>query len=309
MQKQKNIRLLILLSIVIVIITLLPLLKSNGDGLSVDKKQYTLNQQIIITDVILTSDSINNRFSYINGQWIVNNTYEIDPHMRDVFFSVISQMEIRRSIPQSQNDSIKLLLKNKGIKVSILNNQELIKEYLIWGDKTTQTSYITDNTQELSYVLHIPGYRSYVAGIFQVPESDWRSRRIFTTMFTNLNKLTISYPDENINFKYKDRFFEIEGVYADSTQLISSLENLLFLQTEQYILPTELFNYIDSDFSLKKPAATITVTQLSGFYETVSIYEIENKPSFYVGLTQDSSYCLFNKKRLNDILVKKKDFN
>jgi len=309
MQKQKNIRLLIALSIIVIIIALLPLLKSTGDGLSVNKKQFTLDQQTVITDVILSSDSINNKLSYINGKWLVNNKYELDPHMRDVFFSIISQMEIRRTISKTQNDSINNALKNRSIKVSILNNQELIQEYWIWGDKKTQTSYISDANREQSYVLHIPGYRSYVAGIFQVPESDWRSRRVFTTLFTNLNALTIEYPDESINFKYKESFFEIEGVYADSTQLITSLENLLFLQTEQYVLPSELSNYMNGDFLPTKTIATITASKLSGAKEKVSVYEIENEANFYLGLTPDSSYCLFNKKRLKKILVKKMNFN
>lgn len=307
MQRKKNIQLLVVLSVIIIIISLLPLLKDNQNGLYIDKKLFTLDQQTVITDVILTSDSSSNRLSYTNGVWQVNNLYELDPNMRDVFFSVLSQLEIRREVASSQNDSISSLSKNRGVQVSIYNNQELIKNYWILGDSTAQTSYLTDD-QEQSYIVHIPGYRSYVAGIFNVPETDWRSRRVFSALFTNLNTLKVSYINEDIEFRYKDSFFEIVGVHADSTKLISSLENLLFLQTDQFLDSSDTIEYVDNDVLIKNPFVSILVTKLSGAEERINLFETKQESSFYLGITTDKSYCLFNKKQFNNILVKMSDF-
>ena len=306
MQKQKNIRLLILLGVLLTAIAIIPMLK-NQNGLPVDKKSFTLDQQTVITDVNLTSAQTNNKLSYINGAWQVNNKYELDPNMRDVFFSVLSQLEIRKSIAQSQSDSILNLIKTKGIEVTILNNSEVVKHYFIWGDADTQVSFLMDDNGN-GYVVHIPGYRSFVAGIFEVPESDWRSRRSFTAQFLNLNSLKIEYPTETLEFKYKDSFFEIVGINADSTQLITSLENLLFLQTDQYLVPEEYAKYEVDSLSKQTPFVIISTTSLTGFEEKVKIYNSKNSQPYYVGLASDSSYCLFNKKRLNSILVKKSDF-
>ena len=306
MQKQKNIRLLIILGAIATLISVAQLLLQKDDGLSVDKKQFTLNQQTVITDVILNSKSSTNKLSYINGSWQVNSKYELDQNMRDVFFSVLSQLEIRRVISASQNDSIVNLAKKEGTHVSILNNQDTVKSYQILGDNDSQTSYLVDN-EGIAFSIHIPGYRSYVAGIFEVPEADWRSRRVFSALFTNLNILEISYPKESIEFRYKNSFFEIVDADADSTQLIGALENLLFLQTDQYLQSSDYSKYLASP-PFQNKIATITTTQLSRKKETVSLYAAKNESAFYVGITSDSTFCLFNKKRLNKILVKKSDF-
>ena len=306
MQKQKNIRLLLVLGGLITLLTLLPFLREES-GLIIDKRQFTLDPQTVITDVVLRSKEVNNKLSYVNGNWQINDSYELDPNMRDVFFSVLSQMEIRKAWPQTQRDSLTQLIKTTGTEVSILNNNELIKHYFIGGNANSQISYLMDE-EENGYVLHIPGYRSYVAGIFQVPTSDWRSRRAFTAQFLNLNSLKVEYPTESIEFRYKDSFFEITDIHADSTQLITSLENLLFLQTDQYLVPEEYAKYEIDSLVGQTPFVVISTTSLTGFEEKVQIYNSKNSHPYYVGLTSDSSYCLFNKKRLNSILVKKSDF-
>jgi hypothetical protein len=307
MQKQKNIILLFALSFTAITIALLPFFLGTNQGQNLDKKQFTLNQETVITDVILKSDSNTNKLSYINGVWKVNSDFDLDLNMRDVFFSVLSQMEIRRAVSSSQNDSILSLIKNQGVEVTILNNQNIIKKYLIWGDKERQVSYISTGLEE-SFLIHIPGYKSYVAGIFEVPESDWRSRRVFSALFTNLNTLKIIYPNEEIEFRYKDRFFEIVGMNADSTQLIESLENLLFLQTDKYLLPTEYVNYSPQNFGNDNTIVNVQVSKLSGASEKLSIFNTKLESPYYLGITADSTYCLFDKKRINRLLVKKSDF-
>ncbi len=306
MQKQKNIRLLLIFGALISLLTLLPYLK-DSNGLSIDKRLFTLDPQTVITDVILTSESTSNKLSYLKGIWRINDTYDLDPNMRDVFFSVLSQMEIRKTLAQSQLDTLLPQIKQKGTEVSILNNSEQIKHYFIWGNADSQVSYIIDD-DENGYVVHIPGYRSYLAGIFQVPTSDWRSRRSFSAQFLNLNSLKINYPNDSIEFRYKNSFFEVVGLNADSTQLITSLENLLFLQTDQYLVPQEYDKYEVARVTSQLPFAKLSTTTLAGFTESVQLFNTENKRPYYLGLAADSTYCLFNKKRIREILVKKSNF-
>ena len=306
MKKQKNIRLLLILGGLIALLTLLPYLKGTS-GLRIDKRQFTLDQETVITDVILTSNDTKNKLSYNNGAWKVNDKHQLDPNMRDVFFSVLSQMEIRKAWSQTQHDSLTQLIKTKGTEVAIYNNSELVKHYYVGGNADTQISYLLDDDGD-GYMIHIPGYRSYVAGIFQVPSSDWRSRRLFTAQFLNLNSLKIEYPTENIEFRYKNSFFEIIGMQADSTQLITSLENLLFLQTDQYLVSQEYVKYKVDSISTQPILATISATTLAGHTETVKVFNTPNNQRYFLGLTSDSSFCLLQKKSLLKNLVKKADF-
>ena len=122
-----------------------------------------------------------------------------------------------------------------------------------------------------------------------------------------MNSLNIIYPKEKIEFRYKNSFFEIVDINADSTQLIGALENLLFLQTDQYLQPSNYSDFIEFPLDQNK-IATITTSQLAGSKERIELYDPKSENAFYVGVTPDSSYCLFDKKRLNNILVKKSDF-
>ncbi len=306
MQKQKNIRLLLILGALISLLTLLPYLKDSS-GLSIDKRLFTLDPQTVITDVILTSENTTNKLSYLKGVWRINDSFDLDPNMRDVFFSVLSQMEIRKTIAQSQLDTLLPQIKQHGTEVTVLNNSERIKHYFIWGNADSQVSFIIDD-DENGYVVHIPGYRSYLAGIFQVPASDWRSRRAFSAQFLNLNSLKIEYPNDSIEFRYKDSFFEVVGLNADSTQLITSLENLLFLQTDQYLVPQEYAKYEITSIKSQVPFVKISTTTLAGYTESVQLFKTATKQPYYLGLASDSTFCLFNKKRVQQILVKKQDF-
>ncbi|MCF6353405.1 MAG: hypothetical protein L3J06_10375 [Cyclobacteriaceae bacterium] len=306
MQKQRNIRLLLILGGLVTLLTLLPYFKERK-GLNIDKRQFTLDPQIVITDVVLTSKKATNKLSYVQGDWLINAIHPLDPNMRDVFFSVLSQMEIRKEIPQSQQDSLIQLIKNEGTEVEIFNNSEVVKHYFIWGDSESQTSFVINEDKD-GYMVHIPGYRSFVAGIFQVPPSDWRSRRTFTAMFTNLNSLKIKYQTDSIEFRYKNSFFEIVGMDADSTQLITSLENLLFLQTDQYLAEEELAKYEVETVTKNAPMVLISASKLSGATEYVRIFDTSENQPYFIGLSPDSSFCLFNKKRLQKLLVKKSDF-
>ncbi len=306
MQKQLNIRLIIALAFVISAIIILPYFKTGSHGLQVDKRMFTLHPQTVITDVVLKTPQQTNRLSYVNGQWLVNETYPLDINMRDVFFSVLSQLEIRRAVPASLADSTSNYLQTKGVEVTVLNNTDTVQHYIIGGNKATQQSFIVASTNK-PYLVHIPGYRSYVAGIFQVPEADWRSRLVFTTQFTNLNTLKVKYAKDSLNFRYKNSFFEIEGMQADSTQLITALEDFLFIQTDQYLQPSELAAFQPDSLVSTPPLVTITCTQLSGTNETLRVYPTR-AGKFYLALSPDSSYCVLNKKRFNKILRKRADF-
>ena len=54
-------------------------------------------------------------------------------------------------------------------------------------------------------IVNIPGYESYVAGIFEIPTNDWRDRTIFSTNYRTLQKLEVQYaqfPEYNFSIEF-----------------------------------------------------------------------------------------------------------
>ena len=108
MQKRQNIRLLIILSATIVAVVFLQLSGKKDSNLGIDKTTFQLTDQQEITDVYLHSKMADNHFQFKNGHWVLNDTLLLDQSMRDVFFSVLSKVEIRKPVIESSKDSIRI---------------------------------------------------------------------------------------------------------------------------------------------------------------------------------------------------------
>ena len=210
MQKSKNIRLMAVLSLMIAAIIFLQLSKINQSNLGVEKTIYQLDDQQEITDVYLKSAQIENHFYFQNGQWELNDTLLLDQSMRDVFFSVLSKVEIRKPVVASSKDSLVNFLLNNGVHTTITFGDEIIKEYWVGGNNELELSWIMDSQKQIPYQVHIPGYQSYLAGIYSVPAKDWRSRFIFNLNFALLKNIEIEYAESEttLELNYANSFFQ-----------------------------------------------------------------------------------------------------
>ena len=272
MQKKKNIRLLIILSLMIAAILLLQFSKPNNSNLGVEKTIFQLDNQQEITDVYLNNEMVENHFQYQNGHWALNDTLLLDQSMRDVFFSVLSKVEIRKPVAESVNDSLISFLKSSGTRARITFGDDIIKDYWVAGNQELEVSWMMDSQKQVPYQVHIPGYQSYLAGIFSVPAKDWRSRFIFNLNFALLKNIEIEYPESGaiLEMNYYNSFFSIPGVSADSTKIADFLDNLAFLQADRFIETTELDSEYNSLLENKLIYATIKLNKISGEEKSIA---------------------------------------
>lgn len=332
MQKTKNIKLLVILAILVTAIVAMNLIEKNSGGMSVDKKLFQLEAQQEITDVYLSGRDINNHFSFKAGRWHLNDSLFLDQSMRDVFFSVLSQVEVRKPIPQSEVDSIRQFILENGIHVEIKFSNELISDYRVGGNKEQEISWMMSAEDGIPYQVHLPGYQSYVAGIFEVPVQDWRSRFIFNINFALLSKIEVEYPDsgEVLTLQYQDRFFAIPDVQADSIKIANFLDQLAYLQADRFLhqrLPTSRED-TDGDESMGRSEdpttredssslqtrtmddvyARITLTKTTGEKEAITFYLKDEKERLISAQLNDGSYCQFEFDRIKGVFVVKGDF-
>ena len=134
MQKTKNIRLLVALALSIAVIIILQFSKREGNNLGVEKTIFQLHDQQEITDVYLKSTQAENHFKFQNGHWELNDTLLLDQSMRDVFFSVLSKVEIRKPVVASAKDSLVNFLLSSGVQTIITFGDETIKDYRVGGN-------------------------------------------------------------------------------------------------------------------------------------------------------------------------------
>jgi hypothetical protein len=295
----------------IAVIIFLQFSKRNSSNLGVEKTIFQLHDQQEITDVYLKSEQAENHFKFQNGRWALNDTLLLDQSMRDVFFSVLSKVEIRKPVVESAKDSLINFLLSTGVHTTITYGAEIIKEYWVGGNPELEVSWIMDSQNQIPYQVHIPGYQSYLAGIFNVPAKDWRSRFIFNLNFALLNNIEIEYAqsDESLEMNYANGFFSIPGVTADSTKIADLLDNLAFLQADHFVETEELDNDYDSLLKNNMVYATIRLKKISGDDKSITFYNHLQNKRFILAKIDDGSLALFDYERIKGIFKTLKDFD
>lgn len=294
----------------IAVIIFLQLSKRNSSNLGVDKTIFQLHDQQEITDVYLKSRQVEIHFKFQSGRWALNDTLFLDQSMRDVFFSVLSKVEIRKPVVESAKDSLVNFLFGMGVHTTITYGDEIIKEYWVGGNQELEVSWIMDSHKQVPYQVHIPGYQSYLAGIYNVPAKDWRSRFIFNLNFALLRSIEIEYVEsgETLEMNYANSFFSIPELNADSTEIANFLDNLAFLQADQFIETAELDNEYDSLLKNNLVYATISLKKISGEDKSITFYNHLQNKRFILAKIDDGSLALFDYERINGLFKTRNDF-
>jgi len=307
MQKRKNIRLIISLVVVLIAILGLQLFKPKSGNLNVDKKLFQLDPQQEITDVYLQGEGISNHLQFKNGQWYVNDTLLLDQSMRDVFFSVLTQLEIRRPVAKSSQDTIAGYLLNNGIQTTISYGNKTIKRYYVGGDSNKDISWIMDSEEQIPYEVHIPGYQTYTAGIFKVPANDWRSRFVIDVNFALIKSIKLSYPnkEDNIELVSTKDFFKITNTSADSTKIADFLDNLAYLQADKFLSDDEISGGYDSLIKNNKVFARIEIVMSYGENPRLTFYEPLADNHYILSKISDGSVCVFDFNRVEGVFIRR----
>lgn len=245
MQQKRNIQLLILLISLSLLIAFLFFLSNNYSS-DIDKTLFKVSDQNKIDRIILASQKGKLELTFDGSKWMINQKYEADPQLVTVFFASLLQVEPKRRITGLQKDSITSRLKNEGIRVSLWEDKNLEKEFTIVGnDQKTATYFQLDN--DAPYFVSIPGYRVYVASIFELTESEWRNKRVFNFNWQNFKRLKVNFsehPTQGFTISLANGLFGIEEVtVADTTKLSSYLESIFNLQAERILTEKEAAIY------------------------------------------------------------------
>ena len=307
MQRKKNIRLLIVLATLMVAVVLLQLDFGKKDNLGVDRKLFQLDPNREINRVVLEGPEETNVFDFQNGRWHLNDTLFLDQSMRDVFFSVVSQLEIRRPVLESKADSIAQLIEESGVQTTISFGDEMIQQYWVGGNSQQQVSWIMGN-DKVPYQVHIPGYQSYVAGIFKVPASDWRSRFLLDVNFALINAIEIEYPetDEKLTLKYENSFFTVPSVRADSLKVAEFLESLSFLQANNFLDSRD--STVGAEPGTTNLYAILQVHLVNGSTTEIRFFNDPENRRFYLAELEDGSMAQIDKRALATLFKKPVDF-
>jgi hypothetical protein len=309
MQKKKNITLLLLFLVLLVWTIIYMNLENRDSGLSFDENKFSIIDTAEVQTIRIKGNTISNELNRGSDYWVVNGRYHMDPSMQKVLMSVLHQVRIRRTVPNNDLERIKDDILSNGYQIEI-TRKDGTKKILLAGGNGISLSYFMEKDL-IPYIVHLPGYESYVTGIFEVREHDWRDRLIFQTSWLGLKDLSLSYmgdPENSIRILAENNLYNVQGVdKIDTTSLMNYLDEISFFYTDQYIDDGQIPSY--DSLKNSEPFAHLIVNSL-GMEDPVSITFFHKLPgeNVMLGLLNDHQMCLFKTQRIQSIFQKKKYF-
>ncbi len=269
-QRKKNIRLLLILGILLVITTAVVLTRGENDALDVPRDLFSYPSTENVDEVLVGEDTLT-----FNGNfWVVNGKYKADPQRVEVLFAIAKQLQVRRQASIVQRDTLNRQLDAEGVTLSLMSQGQTMKQYRVWGDPSRGMTWLREPGSNMPYLAEIPGYRSYLGGIFELDENSWRYPIVLDINWQNLQQVSVTYPEqENSSFDivYEKGFYGVDGLAStDSTRLTDFLDNLSLLYVNDYLSGDEVSRY-DSLFSRQE--AHIVVSDVGKNNYVLDIFE------------------------------------
>lgn len=242
MQRKKNIKLLATLVVLIVAAVILSVTSPSKNQMGVDRDKFTYDPASI-TEVRLThAGGAEDILSFQNGQWMVNS-YKADPQRVSVLFAILSQARVRRKAPASEKNLLDSAFTVKGVTAAFYEGDNVASQFEVVGDELRGLTFYRENAGEEFYMVEIPGYRNYLAGIFELDLNGWRYPRIFDFNWGNLKRVDVSYAQldsENFGISFFEGFFNVEGLAkSDTSHVTEFLDNLSLLYVNDYLSESE----------------------------------------------------------------------
>lgn len=283
MQEKRNKVLLILLMVLLTCIAAVLFTMQQGEVKFEQKDIFKIEDLKAIDKVVLRGKDDTVQLSFSGSRWMVNGTEPADRDMVDVLFATLLQAEAKRPVAESKNDSLIQMLQQSGVEVNLFEREELVQRFIAGGNGKKSEAYFIDDSRQ-AYVMHIPGYRVYVSGVFELSESDWRDKYVFAFNWTNFKNLAVKFhtkPKDGFNVKMLDDYFGIDGIQTDTTRLNDFLDAVSLLTVDQYSNSDSLED--------KTPFLTITVSDIADRQYSLAIFEVSD-----AGKTA----CLVNEKQV-----------
>ncbi|MEX2235165.1 MAG: DUF4340 domain-containing protein [Cyclobacteriaceae bacterium] len=307
MQETKNKRRFILLAIQTVTILVLFWWIQPENRLDVDQDIFQVEDLNRIGKVEIVSDTSAVSLEFNGAQWRVNEKYDADGDMIRVLFATLQQARPKRAVATPRQDSIYSHLEKSGVKVSLFEGTELRKQFFAGGNKAKTQAFFADVSSNEVYVMTIPGYRVYVSGILELPESGWRNKFVFGFNWRNFKSLKTEFlqsPSENFTVSMGRDQFGIEGVAQSDTAILNTfLDEVSLLTVDEYVNEPGL-----KDSLLQtRPQMEILITDIANRTYRLRLFD-QGQSSQVLGILQDSQAAIFSRRKIQPLLKPKSFF-
>jgi hypothetical protein len=295
---RNNVYLLISLLLMVALSSSLVFFGNSDQQSSVNKNLFKIEDQAKIDLVILKGASEEVKLHFDGSKWMVNNSFEADRKLIEVFFATLLQAEPRRPVAQKLKDSVHQQIMKEGVDVQLYQGEILMKNYRVLGNNRKTETYYELDGESTPYVVAIPGYRVYVGAIFELNDYDWRDKRIFNFNWQNFKRLTANFQrneKESFSISFQGKFFGLDGNQkADTTQLNDYLDAVSLVQAVQYIPEGESTAY--DSLLHTPPYFSIEVTDIANRVYLLDVFQPNKLDPLVLGRLGDGQALLIRRE-------------
>lgn len=308
MQVRKN-KILTVILLGLITLTLVVYFSDDEAGtLDIDKDKFAFTDPSSVDKVILDQPEGEVHLDYKGNKWLVNNEYEADPQRIKVLFAIIKQVSVRRKVAKQDEDSLQQAIQENGIKATFFSKNQQVHSITVLGNEQRGITYMTQEDSDI-YLVEIPGYRSYLAGVFLLDANAWRDPLVFDVNWRNLQKVSMFIPDEpesSFDIVYDNGQYQIEELTkTDTTKLFNVLDDISLLYVNDYLTRHEVEAL---DASVFEPTATIVVEDVGQNKFTLEIFQELNGQNVYLVRKDSIDYGTLDSGKLRSVLRPRRYF-
>ncbi len=265
---------------------------------SFDDQLFTVSDTSVIQRIEIAKETGSIVLSRSNGQWRLNDQYRVDQNFRQILFTILNRIRVKRSIGSTNMD-------NSGdARISFQDGDDLFFQFA--SDQLgTKSFFVMEGT---GYQVEVPGYRENVVNIFELTADQWRNRQVFNGSWRTIQRLELAGEGQDLSIRFVDQFFQVGGVASiDSSAVVDYLNQFQFFQANEMISPGR-FPELDSLANVK-PLAVLTIEDI-GYTEpkVFNIYPNLTDQAYHLVVSEEEGQMVISVDRIEKILRKKADF-
>ncbi|NOS92118.1 MAG: DUF4340 domain-containing protein [Cyclobacteriaceae bacterium] len=307
MKENRNLYLLISL-IAMSLITAFVLIWNGSDSADIDKSLFKIAADNKVDKIQFESAKGKVELTFNGSKWLLNKQKEADAQMVTVFFASLLQAEPKRELTGTFRDSIQQRMKQSGIRVKLWEGDVIVKEMTVVGNEQKTETYFQLPNEE-PYFVTIPGYRVYVASIFELTANEWRDKRIFNFNWQNFKSLKSHLPSDSaqdFTVSLGNGLFGIEEVaVTDTTKLSQYLESIFNLRADRFLTSEEIQQ--NDSLLAGKPVMELTIQDIAKHQLHLSVFG-KQKEGFGMVATINQEPILLRREALAGVLRKRSYF-
>jgi hypothetical protein len=250
---------------------------------------------------IFLADKNNNEVTLersAGGTWLVDGKYLAQKEKIYSFLGTLNELRVRSPVPIAARNNVITRMSAIAKKVEIYQIRPRINIFnfikLFPHEKLTKTYYVGDVTQdnqgtfmlmkgsEEPYIVHITGFRGFVASRYSTVKADWRDYTVFKTPINRIKSVELEFPlkpEESYRIDVRDNQNIILTSLLNNQiiqnydtiralNLLTSFEDVRFESLLAQLLKKE---FIDS-VTASVPKTIITLTDKDGKVNKVIIF-------------------------------------